>query len=214
MNKICIIFDLDGTLVDSAPSILSSLKNVFANANLTACRPLSPDLIGPPLEDIVQTLLLPKDKYYKEALVSAFKKEYDNAGYKLTRIYQGVPAMLKSLTEDGIPLVLATNKRIIPTSQILAQFGWMVYFKGVFALDSFTPPLLQKADMLIKLSETLNGQSCIYVGDRVEDAQAAQAAKLPFVMASWGYGDSMNANCQYLKHPNQLRASTIAKLLQ
>jgi len=213
MDKPRILFDLDGTLIDSAPSILRSLEVVFAAAHQTPSRPFSVDLIGPPLGETVRGLLTPQDERRADALIEAFKQEYDKTGYRLTRVYDGVPAMLQSLTEAGFTLAIATNKRIVPTRRILADLGWSGYFDGVFSLDYFTPPLRCKSEMLRRLVQESNGGARLYVGDRDEDGHAAEAASLPFILAGWGYGDTSDSAWQKIQHPDQLRPGSIANLL-
>jgi phosphoglycolate phosphatase len=208
-----ILFDLDGTLIDSAPSILRSLEAVFADSHLTPCRPFSADLIGPPLGETMRGLLTPQDEYRADALVEAFKQHYDNADHRLTCVYDGVPAMLRALSEAGITLTIATNKRIAPTIRILADVGWSDYFDGVFSLDYFIPPLRSKSEMLQRLVRDLEGGVCLYVGDRDEDGQAAAAAGLPFLLVRWGYGGSGNSEGRHILHPDQLRPSLIESLL-
>ena len=213
MVKPQILFDLDGTLIDSAPAILHSLEAVFAAAQRKPSRPLTVDLIGPPIEKIVQGLLSPQDAYRADAFIEAFKQRYDNLDLHLTCVYEGVPTMLQSLTEAGYAMAIATNKRIAPTRRILANLGWSDYFDGVFSLDSFTPTLRSKSEMLRRLAIELKGGAGLYVGDRHEDGQAAEAANLPFLLAGWGYGGSSNHSWKEIQHPDQLRPESIAHFL-
>jgi len=213
MGKPRIFFDLDGTLIDSAPSILRSLEAVFAAANLTPSCPFSVDLIGPPLGETIRGLLPPHEKHREDDLIEAFKEQYDNADHRLTRVYDGIPALLQELTEAGVTLAIATNKRIKPTVRILESLGWSQYFDGVFSLDYFTPPLRSKSELLLRLMLELKGDACLYVGDRDEDGQAATAANLPFLQANWGYGTACNSAWKRVQHPEQLRPGSIADLL-
>jgi len=209
MVKSHILFDLDGTWIDSAPAILHSLEAVFAAAQRKPSRPLTVDLIGPPIEKIVQGLLTPQDAYRADTFIEEFKQQYDNLNLHLTYAYEGVPTMLQSLTEAGYAMAIATNKRIAPTRRILEKLGWSDYFDGVFSLDSFTPTLRSKSEMLRRLAFELKGGACLYVGDRHEDGHAAEAANLPFLLAGWGYGNSSNHAWKEIHHPDQLRPESI-----
>jgi phosphoglycolate phosphatase len=122
-----IVFDLDGTLIDSAPSILASMQAAFDGVGLVPCAALTPALIGPPL---VQTLraLLPEGagEQALPALVEGFKRHYDAIGYQQTTVYPGVQDMLQALVHMPLRLHIATNKRIAPTRRIVEHLGWGV----------------------------------------------------------------------------------------
>lgn len=185
-----VIFDLDGTLIDSAPSILASIAIAFEAANIRPVRELTPALIGPPLLETLASLVDEKDRASLETLALRFRRHYDEEGYIRTETYDGIPGMLEGLQAASIELYVATNKRIAPTKKILSHLGWIGYFKKVYALDYFEPPLKKKSEMLERLISQipLSKKQSVYVGDREEDAEAALINGLPFVMATWGYG--------------------------
>ncbi len=187
-----IVFDLDGTLIDSAPAILSTLASILEQAGITPIRSLTQDLIGPPLPEIVASLVPAGKVALVPALISAFKDRYDGHGYKETEVYPGIGAMLDALLEMKFSISIATNKRIVPTRLIVNHLGWDSLFSGCYALDSFDPPFTGKADLLNRLREQLDldKSSAVYIGDRPEDAAAASHAGLPFIQAAWGYGSA------------------------
>lgn len=186
-----IIFDLDGTLVDSAPSILASLAQAFADCGLVPKAPLTASLIGPPLrETLVGLCDGAPDEARLDRLTTAFKRHYDSRGYRETLPFPGVGPMLQGLAAAGMELHIATNKRALPTRLILDHLGWSELFQRVYALDSFSPPLPHKAALIARLlaDTDLTAGDCAYIGDRAEDGQAARANRLPFFWASWGFG--------------------------
>lgn len=190
-----IIFDLDGTLIDSSPSILDAFANAFAVCGHEPVRPLVPDVIGPPLMATLEVLSGSKDPSLLNALAAAFKDRYDREGHLSTLVFPGIEEMLQSLTAAKIDLSIATNKRLVPTHNILSHLGWLRYFSSVNALDSFTPALSSKSEMLRRmLGENAidRGNTC-YVGDRIEDGVAASENQLKFIFAAWGYGPSLPA---------------------
>lgn len=185
-----IVFDLDGTLIDSAPAILGTFASILEHAGIEPVRPLTQDIIGPPLPEIVASLVPPAKAALVPALIATFKHRYDEHGYKETLPYPGVSIMLEALVKMNFSLFIATNKRIHPTRLIMDHMQWGGLFSGVYALDSFDPPFTEKAGLLRRLCGRFdwNASSAIYIGDRPEDAAAAEHADLPFMQAAWGYG--------------------------
>lgn len=191
-----VIFDLDGTLIDSAPSILASFERALERAGMIPSIPLDESLIGPPLHQTLINLTGCSDEAVLDTLVSYFKESYDTEGYKATRVYDGIPELLSTLVSKGIALAIATNKRRIPTLRILEHLGWERYFKLVGTLDTPSPPHAGKGVMLGSLLRELSVSAAdsIYLGDKQEDGKAADANQMPFIAAGWGYGvwDALN----------------------
>jgi phosphoglycolate phosphatase len=184
-----VIFDLDGTLIDSAPSILSSIRSSFDQIGFKPIKELTQGLIGPPLKDIFLDLLDESKKEQCKQLIEGFKHYYDISGYKDTRVYEGVVEMLNELLKEGLDLYIATNKRLAPTLKIIEYLEWERKFKGVYALDYFRPILHNKMEMLNCLHKSLplTTNGAVYIGDRLEDADAAEEAGISFMLAGWGY---------------------------
>jgi phosphoglycolate phosphatase len=203
-----IIFDLDGTLIDSAPSILGAFKQVLEQFSYTPIRPLNSDLIGPPLNQTLQLISGESDPDKLTVLIEAFKSSYDNNAYALSTLYVGVVEMLEGLFMSGKSLHIATNKRLIPTQKILQYLYWEKYFKSVYAIDKVMPPYSSKAKMIevMIFDLGLNPKECIYIGDRIEDANAAFENAVPFVYVDWGYGPDISEIKNYcrVKTPNDL----------
>lgn len=188
-----VIFDLDGTLIDSAPSVLACFARTLAANGIEPVLPLTPSLIGPPLRETLFRLSGVDDEAHLAAMIRDFKQHYDLGGYKETAIFPGVHAMLRQLHGIGLRLHIATNKRLRPTELILAHFGWNVLFSAVYASDSRRPPFTSKDEMLSELlrDEHIAPSAAVYVGDRHDDRVAAEANDLGFIAAVWGYRDEV-----------------------
>jgi phosphoglycolate phosphatase len=186
-----IIFDLDGTLIDSAPSILNCFKRVLESNNIEPLLPLNSNLIGPPLVQTLSRLTGIQESTSLGKIAEDFKKQYDFGGYKSTVPFSGVNELLRECISSGYSLHIATNKRLMPTGLILEYLGWKQYFKSIYALDLISPPFSNKACMLSALlvAEKIQHHSAIYVGDRAEDNASAIENRLKFIGASWGYRD-------------------------
>lgn len=185
-----IVFDLDGTLIDSSPSILSAFAATLSLHDIRPAVQLESSIIGPPLREILGKLAATTDPVLLDALGATFKNHYDTQGYKSTSVFAGISAMLLELGRRSIPLYIATNKRLRPTRLIVDHLGWAERFRGVYSLDCIVPHLLNKAAMLRHvLGEVgIDPAQTFYVGDKLEDGFAADENALPFVAACWGYG--------------------------
>lgn len=185
-----VIFDLDGTLIDSAPSILECFAAALREANLQPVLPLDSTLIGPPLRQTLMNLTgLPAGETI-EQLVEGFKNAYDSVGYQASRVYPGVEELLAALASNSTPMAIATNKRLTPTLKIVEHFGWHRYFRVVGALDNPASPSPDKTALIksILADCQVAAPNASYIGDKHEDGVAAAANGVPFCAACWGYG--------------------------
>ncbi|MDR0563385.1 MAG: HAD hydrolase-like protein [Azoarcus sp.] len=185
-----VIFDFDGTLIDSAAAILASYRAAFAECGVAPVCDIEAGIIGPPIHETLRLLTDSEDATLIARLIEAFRRNYDTGGLLQTKAYPGVGDMLRALHAAGMRLSIATNKRIYPTRLILEHLGWDNLWDSVYALDLFTPHLPHKAAMLGRLivEQKVDVRRAVYVGDRMDDFDAAQANSLPFIAAAWGYG--------------------------
>lgn len=186
-----IIFDLDGTLIDSAPSIVESFVYAFASLGITPSKPITPEVVGPPLMPTLAMLAGQGDPELLQQLANKFKVHYDAQGYKKATVFPGVEVFLDTLSQSGATLYIATNKRDLPTQKIMKHLNWGHYFKGVFSLDTYMPTLATKPLMVARILEDyqINPAQAVYIGDRYEDGLAADHNHIDFVMVTWGYSD-------------------------
>lgn len=184
-----VIFDLDGTLIDSSESIFASFRAVFPASGLSPVMPFTSDLIGPSLMETLKLLTGTKDENVLRASAEAFKTHYDNKGYKTTAVFFGINELLVGLKSNGAKMYIATNKRIFPTQKIVDLFKWNNYFEGVYALDTFSPPAQSKQELLKKIikKHKFENDKIVYIGDRKEDGLSAEGNNIPFIKANWGY---------------------------
>lgn len=204
-----VIFDFDGTLVDSARGILAGISQALDFRGITPRVPLTSAIVGPPL---LQTLALAsglKDKDTLARLASEFKRCYDQTGYRDTDPYPGVETALHALRDSGFPLLIVTNKRGVPTRLVLEHLGWTSLFDAVYCLDEY-PDYGDKSAVLSHLlrERALPADASPYVGDTAGDALAAAANGMPFLYAAWGYG----RDAQELS--NALTCTTPSRMLE
>lgn len=191
MKKLNLIFDLDGTLVDSIPGIESSLREALLA--LTNIREI-PELrnqIGPPIGTILSNLFPDMDRDSLAMVESKFRKIYNETGWEQSIPYQGVTGLLERLHRQQDSLFVATNKPLLPTRKILAHTGLLPLFTDILCPDSLSPSYSSKADLLRGLMRihALTKEATVYIGDQPGDQSAAADCDILFVGVTYGYGD-------------------------
>ena len=187
-----VIFDLDGTLVDSAPGIVRTILHVLAVNEITPVRTVDHTLVGPPLEAMFEMIIEKKDRPHLNTLIDGYKCFYDLEGYKESKPFEGVDETMLFLKDMGKGMHIATNKRYTPTQSILRYLGWEKNFNSVYAVDSHGTRFANKADMLARViqNQVLAKEAVLYVGDTKNDEEAAAANGIAYYHAFWGYDNS------------------------
>lgn len=189
MPDLGLIFDLDGTLIDSAPDIHAAVNQVLATEDLG---PLTFDqvrgFIGNGVGVLIQRCLAALDRADDAALqtrVSArFAGIYENA-HALTRPYPGVIDVLGQLA-TRYPLALCTNKPEIPTRAVLRHFGMLDLFPVIVGGDTLAQRKPDPAPLLLAQSR-LAARRHLFFGDSEVDAETARRAGVPFLLFTEGY---------------------------
>jgi len=198
-----VIFDLDGTLIDSAPSILTALDFAIGKSGLTPHIPLNKSIIGPPLREMMVNLVGSEKSIDLDVLMQDFKSFYDNEGYKFSEPYLGIHDMLEKLLQARLPLYLATNKRYLPTRKIIKFLGWeRIFGERIYALDKYAERQFTSKALMIEAllrEQEIYSNSAVYVGDRIEDFDAATANNISTILVKWGYGELHNQSADLFK---------------
>ena len=182
-----IIFDFDGTLVDSEKAIyhcFQSITKYLAPERIAYAKNI---LIGPPLRDTASEILGQNHQEQLDEFVKLFIEMHDEHAIKNTYPYSDVTKTLKKLSLKGIPMAVATNKRYAPTIKLINHFGWQEYFSSVECSDSQNQ-IRNKDEMIQEILKNNNFNKAFFVGDTVNDGLSANLNQLPFILASYGYG--------------------------
>ena len=184
-----LLFDLDGTLVDSAEGILWSFEETLRDFGRDVDRSRLRAFIGPPLDYSFTQLGFGADEM--EGVLARYRVHYEREGVQRCQIYDGIETLLEFLAAQQVPLAVATAKRVDFANQILAALSIAHYFP-VVAGASLDGKLTAKdvivGEAIARIdAPTDNGWM---VGDRRFDVAAAHRCGLMSVGATWGYGSA------------------------
>lgn len=185
-----LLLDLDGTLIDSKPGIMTSYRFAAETVLPGQAYDTAAVVVGPPLPKMFATSFPQSSELQIDSLVKTFRDHYAREGLFKTVLYDGAIELLDLCRQRGIELHIATNKPIRLSTSILEYLKIAQFFRSVLAVDSTIPPFPGKSAMIQHLLSTyhLSAMEAIYVGDTAEDAAAAAACGVRFIWASWGYG--------------------------
>lgn len=187
---ISVIFDLDGTLIDSAPDIHDQANRVLAEQGFGPLPlPQVRSYIGKGVPHLIERLLQAvgegPDSPRHAPMVASFTAGYVTA-VGLTRCYPGVTAALDDLQALGCILGICTNKPIVPTHAVLKHLNLDGCFPAVIGGDSLATRKPDPAP-LFAAAAAMGGHPVLYVGDSETDAATAQNAGVPFLLFTEGY---------------------------
>ncbi|HWD60297.1 MAG TPA: HAD-IA family hydrolase [Stellaceae bacterium] len=191
MTKFLLLFDLDGTLVDTLPDLTNALNEALRERGYA---PLRPDEVKPMIGDGMAMLLARGfaarggDSAEAAAMHPRFIEIYEAGASNLSRPYPGVPETLAALRAAGFATAVATNKPQHATGEVLRGMGLAELFDGYAGGDRFAA---RKPDPghLLGLVEALGGdpRRAAMIGDSENDALAARAAAMRLILMGYGY---------------------------
>ncbi len=190
------IFDLDGTLVDSAPDLRAALNRLLAAEGL---EPLSLPEVAAMIGDGARALLAKafaaRAAHFNEALLPGFLDDLEENSAVLTRPYPGMVAALEALSGRGWQHAVCTNKPIAATRALLDALGLAPHFALVLGGDSLAVKKPDPGHVLgILAGLGVAAGEAVMIGDHQNDIRAARGAGVCSVFAAWGYGDGTGAD--------------------
>ena len=209
-----VVFDLDGTLVDSFPGIEASLRQAVMAVDPTLDLAGLREAVGPPLAIMIARLWPEATEEVRRAVLDAFRSEYNTRGFLATVPYAGVPELLCRLQVAEKDLYVLTNKPKIPTLQILKHLGLDGFFCDILSPDSVSPSLATKSDgahLLVKRHSLIPSRT-LMVGDSHDDLKAAESVGFHFLEAAYGYG-SIDENVTTVRRLRLKTPSDLAKVV-
>ena len=190
-----IAFDLDGTLVDTAPDLIGALNVVLGERRLPALPTVAARiLVGRGARALIERGFQVAGKALNEAevpaLVARFIDVYRSRIASESRPFEGVEAALDILTARGATLSVCTNKPTALSILLLESLGMAKRFASIVGADAAPAPKPDPRHLLHAI-ETAGGNPAraVMVGDSAADANAAKAANVPVILVPFGYTD-------------------------
>jgi phosphoglycolate phosphatase len=183
-----VVFDFDGTVIDSKPGIIRCLKSVSEIYGLDGgC--INDAVIGPPAEETIKRLMPNHGSEVRGDFLKAFRESYALHGWSDCSLYPGIMDLLEDLRDSGARIFICTSKREDLTLRLLYHFKLRSYFQAVVA-DRDDLPSHDKRDLLAGLieAEGIDVSSSFMIGDSKYDMDAARANGLNTIGVLYGYG--------------------------
>src|SRR5271155_2176084 len=191
MKGFLLVFDLDGTLVDSVLDMRAALNEMLRERGR---RELSPPqvrrMVGDGVPVLVARALAASGADPSEAVTALprFLEIYEANAAQLTRPYPGVPETLRALRDRGYRTAICTNKPQRATIAVLQGVGLLLLFDGIAGGDRFAVRKPDPGHLLGIISELgASPTASAMIGDNENDAAAARAAAVPLVLMRYGY---------------------------
>jgi phosphoglycolate phosphatase len=182
-----VLFDLDGTLTDSAQGIVSSFKHALGEVGaVVPDGDLASRIVGPPMHHTLREMGLGDDV---DAAIDAYRADYSTRGWALNRLFDGIAPLLADLRASGVRLAVATSKAEPTARRILAHFGLDEHFE-VIAGASVDGSRATKSEVVAHALAQLHPlpERVLMVGDRSHDVEGAAEHGIDTIVVGWGYG--------------------------
>jgi phosphoglycolate phosphatase len=186
----CAVFDLDGTLVDSAPDLHAALDRLMATKCLPGfARAEVVAMIGDGVRVLLERAYAARGIALDEADLQHFMTDYEANAAVLTRAFDGIPELLGGLRDAGWRLAVCTNKPEGAARVLLSGLGLDGHFSALGGGDSF--PMRKPDPGHLRATLAAAGaapEDAVMIGDHRNDIEAARGAGVRAIFAGWGYG--------------------------
>ncbi len=189
-----ILLDLDGTLTDSAPGIVNCVR--YALDDMGIPHPDDETLrtfLGPPLADTFGRHFGMTDAQIEQA-IAKYRERYHDVGLFENSVYDGVPELLRHMSDAGLTLAVATSKPTYSATRILEHFDLAGHFAFIGGSDlaglrhDKASVVSHTLDELRGRDRLADGSAVVMIGDREHDVHGARAHGIGTIGVLWGYG--------------------------
>lgn len=189
-----IIFDFDGTLIDSRPGVVKTFKKVVGElASKKLKEKEITQLIGKPLAQIISILLNTNDEALIKKGCGLFQEYYNEKEIYHNILYPGIEEILRLFKKQSLQLFIVSNKIESFIKKILEQHNLKEYFNAILGTDG-TDKQSKKPDQIKNLLNLykLKKPETVMVGDTENDILAAKENSIYSIGVTWGYGSESN----------------------
>ncbi|MDL2307007.1 HAD hydrolase-like protein [Desulfovibrio sp. OttesenSCG-928-C06] len=184
-----VIFDMDGTMLDSAPGILKSMRHTIHQMGYP--EPPQSELrkfLGPPLRFSFEHVVGMDSETAAQA-VKIYRAHYAENGIQDCALYPGVDSLLRDLQKAGVKVCLATSKIAVMAQKILVNFNLtdVFYYTEESTGAETNPSKSAKVAKVLEVTGTAP-ERAVMIGDTKYDAASASENKVPFIGVLYGYG--------------------------
>jgi phosphoglycolate phosphatase len=190
MTARLMVFDLDGTLVDSAPDIAAAVNRLLAARALPALsQSRVAAMVGDGLHKLLERAFAAVQATPDASAADEYMQDYEHNVLVETRLFPGIPAALDQLAADGWRLAVCTNKPARAAHLLLEGLGIASRMAAIGGGDSFPTRKPDPAHLAATIAAAGGDPAhAIMVGDHRNDIQAAAGCAMPAIFAAWGYG--------------------------
>jgi phosphoglycolate phosphatase len=184
------VFDLDGTLVDSAPDIQAALNRLMASRGLAAfSRAEVVGMVGDGVPALLRKAFRARGLEPDAAALARFTEDYTAHAAAETRPFPGIPEALAALEAAGWRLAVCTNKPTAAAGELLGALGLLRRFAALGCGDSFPMRKPDPGHVLATIAAAGGTpEASVMIGDHHNDVAAARGAGVPCLFVGWGYG--------------------------
>lgn len=186
----CAVFDLDVTLVDSAPDIHAALDRLMARRRLPGfARAEVVGMIGDGVRVLLERAHAARGITLDDASFDHFMADYEANAAVLTQPFAGIPELLSALAVTGWRLAVCTNKPEAAARVLLSGLGLDRHFSALGGGDSFPMRKPDPGHLRATLAAAgVTAEGAVMIGDHANDMLAARGAGVRAIFAGWGYG--------------------------
>lgn len=191
MAALHLIWDLDGTLINSEEEVLEALIKSVKDAGLTEKDQIAPFRVGPTIDKILDATFSKETltPVIKSAVIKNFRNNYDNCGFNRTPAFDGIEDILK---DTRYIHHIVTNKPDLATGRIIEKLGWQGLFEDIITPYSFMKSAddrkMTKTELFASIISRYAGEKFTGIGDMTTDAKAALDNGIYAVGVLWGTG--------------------------
>lgn len=187
-----ILFDFDGTIMDTSPGIYESFDKVLEYFQIDFKRSEYKRMIGPPLKDSFKDILKIPESQIDEA-IKIYREHYSTEGMYKGELYKGIIPLIKNLKNAGKKIFVATSKPELYTKKIIEKKGILDLFDFIGGSDLSEKSRSTKEDVvkyvLKNQKNTENLSESVLIGDRYFDIIGAHSVGIKCIGILWGFGN-------------------------